>query len=287
MTDIKINNETCSKCGACVKECCNNVLSISKGDFPVVEKPHMCIECGRCMARCSSGAIQVGTLPEEKFVKSASPELISSKNMELFLKSKRSCRSYSDITVEKEDLETLLEVAQIAPTAMNSQEKGFVVIRNEEKIDDIRKAVLKESVKIYRLMRILSSAPFKYLFPRDTAAFFLRAKNDYKSLLESADKGIDHLFYNAPVLVFFTGIAMDSMGKDNALYAMNYFMFQAETMGLGTCINGFSSLWPKILAKFTDLPDLHKVYGVVTLGYKKEHFLKTISRNKPEVNWIL
>ncbi len=86
--------------------------------------------------------------------------------------------------------------------------------------------------------------------------------------------------------MLFTGIGIDSNGKDNALAAMHYFMMQAETMGLGTCINGFSSTLPKILAKLIDVPRFYKIFGVITLGYSASRFPKTIYRKAAEVQWL-
>ena len=281
-----IDKQKCIKCGACVRECLNKVLTMEKGAYPEISRPDLCIECGRCMARCREDALRAANLPLEKFKTIPEEKAVSAQDMEIFLHSKRSCRKYSPLQIRDEELKILLDAAQLAPTAMNSQEKTFIVIKDKAVIERIRKAVIKKSRSFQKTMKVLASAPLKFLFPKDTAAFFRRAANDYQSMLTAYNDGHDHLYYNAPCLVLFTGIAMDLMGKDNALHAMNYFIMLAESMGIGTCINGFSSAWPKLLAKYVKVPKYYKIYGVLTAGYESAPFRRTIYRNGPLVSWI-
>lgn len=286
MIDIIITDEKCIKCGLCAKECGNDVLIWEQESVPIVDNAHYCIQCGRCMAKCMSNAIQVGTLPVEKFYSSAAEDLIKSDDLELFLRSKRSCRTYKDKVVENKVLEKLLDIAQAAPTAMNTLEKTFIVVQDPQKIDEIRKAVLKQAKKIYGLVRLFSGRLGSLIFPKETVAAFKHTAIDFRLLLDHADSGDDSLFHGAPCLVLFTGIGMDANGKDNALAALHYFMMQAETMGLGTCINGFASTSSKILAKIIDVPRFYKIFGVITLGYLASRFPKTIYRKAAEVQWL-
>lgn len=283
---VSIDRNKCSSCGLCVKECCNGVFNFEDGCTPNVGIGAHCIGCGRCVAKCSNDALNVDGVDIDKMRDSAPENLIRKDDLKLFIESKRSWRQYKEEPLKKEELHELLEIAQIAPTAMNSQDKTFIVIQDKEKIDEIRQSIIKASRKLLRLMKVLSSAPIKYLFPKETREYFIWVKHDFGSLIEAHDKGFDSLFYGAPCIVLFTGVGADIMGKDNALFAMGNFMVLAETMGIGTCINGFTSANPKILAKLVDVPRFHKVFGVLTVGYKKGRFNKTIYRKEPVVNWI-
>ena len=286
MIDIIITDEKCTKCGLCAKECGNDVLTWEQESVPIVENTHYCIQCGRCMAKCMPNAIQVGTLPVEKFYSSAAEDLINPDDLELFLRSKRSCRTYKDKVVEKDVLEKLLDIAQTAPTAMNTLEKTFIVVQDPQKMKEIRKAILRQSKKTFAMVRLFSGRLGSLIFPKETVAAFKHIAIDFQLLLDHAASGDDFLFHGAPCLVLFTGIGMDANGKDNALAAMHYFMLQAETMGLGTCINGFASTSSRVLAKLIDVPRFYKIFGVITLGYSASGFPKTIYRKKAEIQWL-
>ncbi|MBN2510840.1 MAG: nitroreductase family protein [Spirochaetales bacterium] len=280
---IITHKDSCRACGACIAECPNTVLAADADGVPAFVHPERCIECGRCMARCPEGIIRINDLPYRKFA-SLDPALaVTPAQMDLFLAGKRSCRSFLPGQISEEDLKALLNAAQAAPTAMNSLEKGFIVIQNQLTISRIRDAVIKASRSLYFLFLALSRAPLKYFLPKETATFFVRARWDYFTLIQSAKEGNDHLFYHAPALVLFTGIAKDPMGKDNALFAMSNFMMAASSRGIGTCINGFTSAWPSLLARYVKVPRLYRVYGVLTAGYERNPFTRTIYRKDPSV----
>lgn len=269
-----------------MKECLNSVISVGNNGFPEISAPEFCIGCGRCMARCPADAIRLNGLQPAKFKPVPAGPLISPEHMALFLQAKRSCRQFRPEKPKKAEFELLFETAQTAPTSINSQEKTYVLIQDDAVISAIRNAILQKSRFLYHLFRALIKSPLFFLMPKESRAYFIRLTNDYRGLIENARKGKDHLFHNAPCLVFFTGIGADPSGKDNALHAMSYFMLLAQSMGIGTCINGFCMIWPKLLARFVKIPRLYKIYGVLTAGYEAAPFRKTIYRKEAETCWL-
>lgn len=57
------------------------------------------------------------------------------------IKTRRSIRSFTDQAVPREDLETIVDCAQWAPSAMNRQEWCFVVVDDVDKIAALAKAI--------------------------------------------------------------------------------------------------------------------------------------------------
>lgn len=283
---VIVDKKKCNKCGACIDECLGKVLEKDINDYPQKVKNKICVSCGHCMAMCMEEALFVDGVDSSKMRKSASKDLIKKDHLKLFLESKRSWRRYLDEPVKKEDLEELLEVAQIAPTAANSQDKSFVVIEDKKVIDSIRHTIIKKSAGLLKITKFFSSIPFKILLPKITYDYILKSKLVLEFFMNSHITGEDYFLYCAPAIVLFTGSNIEPVGKDNALYAMNNFMLLAETMGLGTCINGFISANAKKLTKFVNIPKYHKIYGALTIGYKKGSYYRTIYRNKPSVNWV-
>lgn len=64
--------------------------------------------------------------------------------MELFeaLQQRQSCRNYSTKAVEMEKLTKMIEAAQIAPSACNSQPWSFVVVTSAEKVKEVTENIL-------------------------------------------------------------------------------------------------------------------------------------------------
>ena len=64
--------------------------------------------------------------------------------MELFeaLQQRQSCRNYSTKAVEMEKLTKMIEAAQIAPSACNSQPWSFVVVTSPEKVKEVTENIL-------------------------------------------------------------------------------------------------------------------------------------------------
>lgn len=53
---VKINEETCIGCGACVEVCPVDALSLND-DLKAICDDNACIDCGACMSTCPTEAI--------------------------------------------------------------------------------------------------------------------------------------------------------------------------------------------------------------------------------------
>mgnify|MGYP001207731499 CR=1 FL=1 len=58
------------------------------------------------------------------------------------IKARRSIRKYQEKPVEKEKIDQLLQAAMAAPSAMNIKPWEFVIVTSEEKMDEIRGALM-------------------------------------------------------------------------------------------------------------------------------------------------
>ncbi|MBN1811329.1 MAG: nitroreductase family protein [Anaerolineae bacterium] len=282
MTQPTLDKAKCTACGLCAEVCGLDVIVHNGNGCPTINQDTYCHACGHCVAICPQNALSIQGVPGDQFAPvPASP--ISPTDMEAFLLTKRSCREFKDHPVEKSVIENLIDVARMAPTSINCQERAFIVVTDAAKIAELREALTKYTRSMLRLVKLAASrlaAPF--LSP-ESREHMRHLQADFEVALRHMDNGGDYVFHNAPCLIFFTGITMDPSGRDHALGAQHYLMLYAETLGLGTCINGYAQSAPKVLAKYLNVPKAHTIYGALMLGYRKHTYRKRVCRKPASV----
>ncbi|MEJ2331042.1 MAG: nitroreductase family protein, partial [Gammaproteobacteria bacterium] len=185
--------------------------------------------------------------------------------------------------VEKSVIADLIDVARMAPTAINCQERAFIVVTDAVKIAELREALTKHTRSLLKMVKLAASKPAALFLPPESQEHMRHIQADFEVALRHMDDGNDYIFHNAPCLIFFTGITMDPSGRDHALGAQHYLMLYAETMGLGTCINGYAQVAPKVLAKHLNVPKAHTIYGATMLGYRKHTYRRRVYRQPATV----
>ncbi len=158
---------------------------------------------------------------------------------------RRSTRSFTDEKVNKSDLQTIVNSAIWAPSAMNTQAWHFTVITNEQYLNRIN-SVVKDAV---------SDETTKRITQRGNGTF--------------------NFFYKAPALVIVSGDENGSpyITADCSCALQNMFL-TAHSLNLGTCwINQLCSICDdeKVRALLGELgvPKQNKVYGCCAVGHIK------------------
>lgn len=272
-----LDKAACSACGLCIEVCGMDVIVGNGHAGPAINADARCNVCGHCVAVCPQNALTFADLPEEAFAPLTAAE-IAPRDMEAFLAAKRSCREFNTRPVEREVIERLIDVARMAPTSINCQERSFLVVTDPEKISKLRAALTVHARSMLRFIRLAcgrAAAPF---LPPESRLHMGHLRADFETALRHLDRGEDYIFHDAPCLMFFTGIGIDPSGRDHALGAQHYVMLFAETLGLGTCINGYAQSAPKLLAKHLDVPAMHAVYGAIMLGYRRRTYRRRVYR---------
>ncbi len=150
---------------------------------------------------------------------------------------RRAVRKYKDVSVDREIIDELIMAGKMAPSAMNKQPWKFYVLTDPERIKKISKDIEKLALK---KMKEHSVKEFAKL------ALSLFHFSAIKHFLSTAD----HVFYNAPVVIFISHQLGDEWGKIDVGMCAQNMMLAAKAMGLESCPVGF--------AKFvSDTPDYH------------------------------
>ncbi|MFA5340094.1 MAG: nitroreductase [Candidatus Omnitrophota bacterium] len=176
------------------------------------------------------------------------------------IKSRRSIRKYLDKPISKEIIEKLIEAAKWAPTGMNEQPWGFIVVQD--------KALIKE----------LSDRSIPYIKKMiEEKPQFAR----YKKRMAVKDFSI---FYHAPCVIIIIGKTTFSYQSDCAMAAQN-MMLLASSMGIGSCWVGMMNVLDKdewFRKKFA-IPDNYAIVAPVALGYFENKDIPVIERKPPEI----
>jgi nitroreductase len=108
--------------------------------------------------------------------------------------------------------------------------------------------------------------------------------------LKQNEKGIDTLFWNAPVLlVMHANTEVAPTPEIDAGITSTQMILMAESFGLGTCYIGFLVGAAQESSEIKDLLGLSKHDKPVVafvVGYPNVEYLRLVSRNPARVNWI-
>ena len=177
------------------------------------------------------------------------------------IKSRRSIRKYLDKPIPKEIIGKLIEAAKWAPSGMNEQPWGFIVVQD--------KSLIKE----------LSDRSMPYINK-------MIEKNSkfvgYKKRMAVKDFSI---FYHAPCVIIILGrVDAFSYQNDCSMAAQN-LMLAASSLGIGSCWVGMMSTLDKDewFRKKFQLPDNYRVAAPIAIGYFENKLVPVIERRLPEI----
>jgi nitroreductase len=178
------------------------------------------------------------------------------------IKSRRAIRSFENKPVPDSAVLTMLEAATYAPSAINIQPWKFTLITNKEmmkQLSDMAKPVL---------LRMLPDVGDEGLL----------------GLKKTLSNPQYNIFYNAPLLIFVSGIKSPYAIYDCSMAAQN-MMLAAFTLGIGSCWIGTAvglANEPKVKAEL-GVPDDHEVHAAIIFGYPKGGFPKAPKKSPAQI----
>ena len=157
------------------------------------------------------------------------------------VKSRKSCRKYSNRGVPRQVLERCLEASRLAPSACNSQPWNFIVAEDRQLKDKIGEAAFSG---IYSVNSFARKAPVLVAVIREKTSYLLKVG----SFLRGTQYSLIDL-----------GIACE------------HFVLQAAQEGLGTCWLGFFN--EKKVKKTLGIPKHKKRDILISVGYPEDNAL--------------
>jgi nitroreductase/NAD-dependent dihydropyrimidine dehydrogenase PreA subunit len=292
MLEITIDADLCRKDGLCAMTCMRGIFQQEeKGTIPKIVDLEHCYACGQCVAICPQGAISHSDYPKGTVNPIRSEYLPTYDQVLELIRSRRTKRLFKETTVERDVIEKVLEAARFAPSGHNEQTTEFVVIQDKKIIHEIG-ALTAEGLKRIAL-------PFRYpigrmmmrlTFGRRGAAYLAELAPELEGIASLFNRGTDWILREAPVLVLFCAdSAGGSFAAINANLAVQNAALAAETVGLGCLYTGFVvivSSRDDSIARLLSLPETHKIYGALAMGYPRLKFKKWPERNPAKVTWV-
>jgi len=288
---VSIDENRCTLCGLCIRVCLRGVLKEEKKNIVVID-PASCILCGHCKAICPTDAPKFSNLSENEFELTPNIEEMPNPSSFLrFLRRRRSQRIYSSKPVEIEKLKMIIEAGRFAPTGGNRQGCEYIVVTGRKILDRVCTLTIQTLQEQGKLVKEALDRYHRSKVPLREEYITMQY---YPSLVdriaEKWKEGIDQLLYHAPVLILVhmkQGITTTPQ-VDASLSAM-HMILMAETLGLGTCINGFLFFalhHSGELREVLEIPSDHQVHVAFTVGYSDVEFLRLVARNPAKIKWI-
>ena len=183
------------------------------------------------------------------------------------IRQRRSIRAYQPKQVPRELLRTVIDAANEAPSAMNSQPWRFVVVEDADARKKLLTAALPHAKKITELVKDVDPERYEMI------------KKRYAELP-------DPVYYSAPVVVFVIG--RGRYAPHSCPLACENMMLAAHSVGLGCCWVGFGSMVTEDAEsrKLLELADDEAIFGPILIGYPQGESPRRPPKKEPVVTWI-
>ncbi|KHK04116.1 nitroreductase family protein [Desulfovibrio sp. TomC] len=291
-----IDASICVGCGECVSVCPSGVLAVANGLARVVAEH--CIGCGHCQAVCPAGAVSLaGADPWAGMyavIKPTgaviAPGAFPAGQLVDLLRSRRSCRRFTDRGVPGPALEDLVRAAVTAPSGTNSQAWTFTVLTSRAAVLDLGQAVAGFFTRLNKLAaKTLLRRVFSLIGRPELENYY---REHYASvaaaLVEWERDHTDRLFHGATAAVIIGSRPGASCPAEDALLAAGNLLLAAHCLGLGSCLIGYAveaMRHDRRVKEAAGVPRTESVYAVVALGWPDVTYVRSTGRGRPVVRY--
>lgn len=241
---LRIDTERCARCGLCSQVCPLVIITQDEEGLPAEREgtASRCINCGHCVAVCPTGALAtIHTAPEQCVPLDRNEILTPDAAFRLF-GVRRSVRRYLPEPMAPQELDRILEVAHMAPSASNIRPVQWTVVEGAERLHTIASACVET----------------------------MRGGTEYfAGFVRAFDKGHDVILRGCTTLVTAHTGPEYPWGQVDCIIAATHLELAASVCGYGACWAGFVMRAAKDSAEVREvlgLPEGHVAHAVMMLG---------------------
>lgn len=275
---IKIEKESCIKCGKCAQVCPSGIMVKDRSSKEInLIHPEHCIGCGHCVDVCPSDSVIHSDFPAEHVHPIDYSQMPSPEQVMLLIKSRRSNRTITSKPVPQELLEQIVEAARYAPTATNSRQISFTLITEPEKLLQIS----NYTIGVFNsLAKLLLNPIVKLLlkpFMQDTYKYVPM----FESLKQEHAEGKDPILRKATALLIIHTPKSNRFGCEDANLAYQNASLMAQSLGVSQVYMGFVLTAIKQDSKnmFNSITGVDgKVQAIMALGMPAFKYPKYVDR---------
>lgn len=261
---IIIDKDKCKKDCICELECPFDLIYYGEDGYPRIRRAakKQCIACGHCVTVCPSQAFDLKMLRLESCTPIDKSLIPAPEQVAQFIKSRRSIRTFKKKPVDRETLEWMLDIARYAPSAHNVQPVQWIMINNTDKIQELAGIIIDWMGE-------------HKLYPGVVRAW--------------KDSGEDKVLRHAPHMAIAYAPEQGENPAEDCSIATTYLELAGHAKGVGGCWAGFlmnAVAHTDNIEKALDIPEGHRVYGAIMLGYPKFKYHLIPERKEAQVRWV-
>lgn len=273
MGKIIINTEKCIKCNICSSICgAGYIEGCSTDTYPSKpEELEKCFDCGHCEIFCPQHALSLEFNLSEKTNEEYIRPDIKPEQIGNYLKSRRTTRNFANKAVEKETINSMLDIVRYsAPTANNSQTVKWMIIYDTEELKKLARLVVDWMRDVIKR--------------NDPLTAFIK----FETFISAWENGNDSVFRDAPHLAIAYSSNAFSAAENDGIIALAHLDAVMPAFGLGAFWTGFFILaynnW-KPLKDALELPKDHSIKYGLAFGYPKYKVHGIPRRNPLNIIW--
>jgi nitroreductase/ferredoxin len=273
MSLFTVDSEKCKRDGICADTCPPGVITFENKDktpVPVAGAEESCIFCGHCVAVCPHGALSHKAMSPDNCQPIEKGLGLKPEQARQLFRARRSIRVYQDRPVPRDILSDLIRTATYAPSGHNVQPTHWLVFYGSTEVRRL------SDLTVAYLRIVLEEKPG-----------FAKALH-VPEVIAAWEAGQDHVFRGAPHVVLCHAPADERTAPMGCVIALTYLELAAAALGLGTCWTGYfneaTEKYPP-MKEALRLPEGHKNFGAMTIGYPKYRYQRIPLRNEPRITW--